>query len=218
MTGPLLQESGAVVSVVGYPVAFDADRQLRFADIRIDAGAAYWPFVRLALARFQPKSVDGAHLSPIVRADFIQLPPDRVAEIAVNPASVHLKVTGPFYFMSEVTQTVGSRLSTMGGSPGSNGMSEIEAVIEERGAADDPTNELVWKPIGATRTMLFQNPASPGEWEGDVPLTVPLVPGLFRLTLKEFEWYRTDDATSFDAPRELIRVARRMVYADVFAL
>ena len=68
-------------------------------------------------------------------------------------------------------------------------MSEIEAVIEERDAADDPTNELVWKPIGATRTMLFQNPASPGEWEGDVPLTVPLVPGLFRLTLKEFEWY-----------------------------
>jgi hypothetical protein len=174
--------------------------------------------VRLALARFQPKSVDGAHLSPIVRADFIQLPPDREAEIAVNPASVHLKVTGPFYFMSEVTLTIGSKLPTMGGSPGSNGMSEIEAVIEERGAADDPTNELVWKPIEATRTLLFQNPASPGVWEGDVPLTVPLVPGLFRLTLKEFEWYRTDDAVSFDAPRELMRVARRVVYADVFAL
>lgn len=39
-----------------------------------------------------------------------------------------------------------------------------------------------------------------------------------RLTLREFEWYRTDDAISQDAPRTQIRVARRLVYADVFAL
>ena len=51
-----------------------------------------------------------------------------------------------------------------------------------------------------------------------MPLTGPLTPGLFRLTLKEFEWFRTDDAVSSDPPREQIRVARRVVYADVFAL
>ncbi len=99
---PLLAESSANVSVVGYPVKFDAARRLRFADIRINTDDAYWPFVRLALARFQPKSVDGAHLSRVVRADFIQLPPRRQAEITINPGVMHLKVGGPVYVNSEV--------------------------------------------------------------------------------------------------------------------
>ena len=96
-------------------------------------------------------------------------------------------------------------------------MSEIEAVIEERDAADDPADELSWRPIDATRVLLIQNPATRGEWEGDVPFATPLAPGLMRLTLKEFEWYRTDDAIS-DAQRTQLRVARRLVYADVFSL
>jgi hypothetical protein len=67
-------------------------------------------------------------------------------------------------------------------------------------------------------SRVFQNPATPGVWEGDVPLTAPLAPALFRLTVKELEWFRTDDASSKDAPRQQIRVARHVVYADVFAL
>lgn len=217
-TGTLLQEDkNANVTVVGYEVNFDDERRLWFADIRIETGNAYWPFVRLALARFQPKSVDGAHISQIVRADFIQLPPDRLAEINVTGPTVHLRVTGPTYFRSEVTNTVGD-IPFFSGSPTSNGLSEIEAVIEERDAADDPANELSWRPIDTTRVLLVQNPATPGEWEGDVPFTTPLVPGVMRLTLKEFEWYRTDDAISQDAPRTQIRLGRRLVYADVFAL
>ena len=143
---------------------------------------------------------------------------ERLAEISVSGPLVHLKVTGPTYFRSEVIDTIGTSLSVFSGSPASNGLSEIEAVIEERSAADDPANELSWKPIDATRILPVQNPATPGEWEGDVPLTSPLASGLMRLTLKEFEWYRTDDAISQDAPRTQIRIARRLVYADVFAL
>jgi hypothetical protein len=214
----LAEDPQAVVGVVGYKVSFDPERRLWFADIRIETGETYWPFVRLALARFQPKSVAGAHLSKIVRADFIQLPPERLAEISVSAAQVHVVVKGPVYLRSEVTETIGNNLSSFGGSPTSNGLSEIEAVIEERNATDDPAEELSWRPIAATRVLLIQNPAVPGEWEGDVPLTVPLALGLFRLTLKEFEWYRTDDAVSQEAPRTQIRVGRRLVYADVFSL
>jgi hypothetical protein len=213
-----LQEHPAKVSVAGYTVNSDPVRGLRFADIRIDTADAYWPFVRLALARFQPHSIDDAHLSPVFRADFIQLPPQRDAEIVVGAAAIHLKVGGPVYLDSEVISTVGQRLPGFGGSPGSNGLSEIEAVIERRDPADDPTNELSWKPIEATRAVFFQNPLTPGRWEGDVTPTVPLAPGLFRLTLKEMEWFRTDDADSTEPPRDRIRVARRVVYADAFAL
>jgi hypothetical protein len=213
-----LAENPATVSVAGYAVDFDPVRNLRFADIRIETAAAYWPFVRLALARFQPNSIDGAELSRVFQADFIQLPPQRDAEIVVGPAAIHLKAEGPVHVGSEVTDTVGLRLPSLGGSPASNGLSEIEAVIESRDPADDPENELSWKPIEATRAVFFQDPAVPGKWEGDVPLTGPLAAGLFRLTLKELEWFRTDDADSTEPPREQIRVARRVVYADVFAL
>jgi hypothetical protein len=213
-----LEENPAKVSVAGYPVNFDPVRKLRFADIRIETANAYWPFVRLALARFQPNSIGGAHLSPVFRAGFIQLPPSREAEISVGAAAVHLKVTGPVYLGSETIGTVGRRLQNFGGSPGSNGLSEIEAVIESRDPADDPANELAWKPIDATRALFFQDPTAPGVWEGDVTLTVPLAPGLFRLALKELEWFRTDDAGSADPRSDQVRVARRVAYADVFAL
>ena len=219
MPGKLLAEDPqSLITVIGYKVNFDPERRLWFADIRIDTGEAYWPFVRLALARFQRQSVDGAHLSKIVRTDFIQLPPERHAEISVAAAKINVKVKGPVYIRSEVTETIGNALPTFGGSPTSNGLSEIEAVIEERGATDDPADELSWRPIDATRVLLTQNPAVLGEWEGDITPTTPIVPGLFRVALKEFEWFRTDDAVSQDAPRPQIRVARRLVYADVFAL
>jgi hypothetical protein len=213
-----LEENAAKVSVAGYTVNYDPARELRFADIRIETADAYWPFVRLALARFQPNSIDGAHLSRVFRASFIQLPPRRDAEITVVAAAIHLKVAGPVYAGSEVTETIGDRLSAFGGSLSSNGLSEIEAVIEQRDAADDPANELSWKLIEATRTVFFQNPAALGVWEGDVTLTTPLAPGLSRLTVKELEWFRTDDADSREPRRDQIRVARRVVYADAFAL
>jgi hypothetical protein len=56
-----------------HDVFFDEERELWYADIEIDMGRAYWPFVRLALARFQPTSVEGAHLSDVVLADVMQL-------------------------------------------------------------------------------------------------------------------------------------------------
>jgi hypothetical protein len=205
-----------VVTVAGYPPSFDAERNLWYADLLIDTGDAYWPFVRLALARYQPESVPNAHLSRVVQTDFVQVPPRREAEISIAEPTVHVKVSGPVYTGSEVIRTIGDHLDALGGSPGSNGLSEIDAVVELRDPGDDPANELAWKPIEATRIRFFQNPAKPGAWEGDVTLDRPLAPGLFRLTLQEFEWFRTDDAEG--AGRTEVRVARRMVYADVFAL
>lgn len=43
----------------------------------VGAGAAYWPFVRLALARYQPCSTQGAHLSEVALAEVMQLAADR---------------------------------------------------------------------------------------------------------------------------------------------
>ena len=222
--GLALEENAQPVLAAGYVPVFDHERQLWRVDVHIDTGSAYWPFVRLALARFQPKSVDGAHLSRVVRSDFIQLPPARHTKINVSGLKIHVAVDGPAYVDSELIETVGAILPALGGSLGSNGLSEVEATIEQRDPAGNATNELAWKPVDATRVVLFQNPAVPGKWEGDVTSTVPLSPGLFRLTVRELEWFRTDDAPSLTGPRpgiparDQVRVARRIVFADVFAL
>ena len=82
----------AKVSVAGHEVYFDTDRMLWYSDIEIDNGDSYYPFVRLALARYQPHSLAGAHLSRIVVADFMQLAPDRTAVLEVGQGAATLTV------------------------------------------------------------------------------------------------------------------------------
>jgi hypothetical protein len=72
-----IADAGARVAIAPHDVFYDNERQLWFCDIEINFGTAYFPFVRLALARYQPASVTGAHLSNVVLADFMQLVPDR---------------------------------------------------------------------------------------------------------------------------------------------
>lgn len=68
-------------NVAAYPVHFDEDRQQWFCDLSIDPRSMYFPFVRLALARYQPYSVkkeqEDVCLSPVVLSTFVQLVPER---------------------------------------------------------------------------------------------------------------------------------------------
>lgn len=73
------------VDLAAYTVAYDRERRLWYADIEIDAGPTYFPFVRLALSRYQPKSISGLELSPVVVADVAQLTADRVATLLFDP-------------------------------------------------------------------------------------------------------------------------------------
>ena len=66
-----------LVDVASHDVSYDEERQLWYSDIEVTWGASYYPFIRLALARYQPVSVIGAHLSHIVLADFMPLAADR---------------------------------------------------------------------------------------------------------------------------------------------
>ena len=86
--------SAARVVVAAHEVSWSPERKLWYCDIEIDAGNAYFPFVRLALARYQPHSVDGAHLSRVIMTDFIQLAPDRTAELKLSGNSVGITVNG----------------------------------------------------------------------------------------------------------------------------
>jgi hypothetical protein len=83
-----------LVDVVGFDVEWDESEGKWFADIEIDTGAAYFPFIRFSFCRFQPDSIDDAHLSPAVPLDFIQVLPDRVATIKRNDDSFTVTLSG----------------------------------------------------------------------------------------------------------------------------
>lgn len=74
---PRSTRPSAVIEVAPHDVFYDPDRALWYCDITIDTGPSYFPFIRLALARYQPTSCPGAWLSNIVLADMMALTADR---------------------------------------------------------------------------------------------------------------------------------------------
>lgn len=82
------------VLVVGHRVHWDAERGLWYADIELDAGATYMPFVRLALVRYQPNALEGAKISNVVLSEFAQLLPRRRATCRRNGAALTVKLHG----------------------------------------------------------------------------------------------------------------------------
>lgn len=88
------------VEIAPHDVFYDEERQLWYCDIEVNWGTAYYPFIRLALARYQPVSVSypptDAYLSHIVLADFMPLVPDRWLNVTQTrePRTKHVRVFG----------------------------------------------------------------------------------------------------------------------------
>ena len=90
-TVKLSEIENTFVTVVGFNVEWDGSRRLWYCDLDLDSADAYNPFIRLALARFQPNSrqVRGdldfrfgreLRLSPVVLADLVQTAPNRAPD------------------------------------------------------------------------------------------------------------------------------------------
>ena len=86
------------VEIAPHDVFYSPERRLWYCDIEVDQGATYYPFIRLALARYQPASIPGAHLSNIVLADFMTLAADRWLNVTrTDTRSCHVSVYGNRY-------------------------------------------------------------------------------------------------------------------------
>lgn len=74
--------------VLGFPVKFDAERKLWYADLIIDPKERYFPFVKLMLTRYQEHSLRISNsdvcLSPVVETDFVQLVPERKVQLVIE--------------------------------------------------------------------------------------------------------------------------------------
>lgn len=90
-----LPDGGGQVSVAAHRVYWSPERLLWYCDIEISTGRSYMPFVRLALARYQPNALTDAKLSPVVLADFAQLLPHRRAVLQRTAGRVTVSLHGP---------------------------------------------------------------------------------------------------------------------------
>lgn len=90
------EDPSAKVSIVAYDVKYDLERQLYYADIMMDIKSAYYPFVRFALSRYQRHSLrkNGTDccLSPIVQADYIQVPAPRYTALKFEGSKTNIMV------------------------------------------------------------------------------------------------------------------------------
>jgi hypothetical protein len=191
---------GVTFEIAPHDVGYDHDRQLWYCDILVDPGPAYTPFIRLALARYHPNSVEGTHLSPVVLADFAQLSPDRyvsVSPVQDNPNARRVTVSGY-------------------GHSGSSLQAELDFVhfpapienlihisLEKLLAGADP--DLEWQAISTSITVEEKvQPFIPILWQGTVNLPAsPAEDEKYRIVIREYERIAAD-----------IGFGKRLVYVE----
>ncbi len=169
----------AKVDVVGYRPKFDQERNLWYCDILLEPDTAYFPMVRLALARFQPISVEGAHISPVVLADFIQVAPHREVRYDATKmdedGTLSVEVAGPTYLYRQLE---------------TRGMSQMILRLEQRSAVG-AEDELGWEPISAHLMRSREFSPERTVWELTVQTPLPR-PKPMRVVVLEVERYQAD--------------------------
>jgi hypothetical protein len=220
--GLTLEELPHTVAVVvaAHDVYYDRGRKLWYCDIEIDAGDTYFPFARLALARYQAHSVTNAHLSRVVMTDFIQLAPDRTAEVMLTPAAAQVKVEGfsgrnTLANVSPIPQIVIDVGLTQTPRPNTT-----MRVALQRRVAGVP-GDLGWQTVGAETTLTASHSGYHVTWTGQVALPAgALDSDQYRLFVAEVETFFRDlipgDPMISTSPLDFVR--ERVVYADTFEL
>jgi len=169
-----LAELDAEVDVVGYEPEFDPQRKLWFCDILLDPKFTYFPMVRLALVRYQPHSLKGAHISNVALTDFVQVVPHRdVRYDTTDLNKVKISVEGP------------------APAPATSFMVRIEEKSDV-GAGD----ELGWTPFAMNPLRVTNSDPKSTMWEGLI--STGGRPSPLRIVVLEAEFHRVDGAGATD--------------------
>ncbi len=106
-----LPEANRTMEIAAHRVHYDFHRRLWYADIEIEAGPSYAPFVRLALVRVQPHAVGDCALSAVVHTQYAQLLPTRELHLdrAGNIYSLQVYGQAPEYGSASARGELGGR-------------------------------------------------------------------------------------------------------------
>lgn len=215
-TLPLVDVAGRPSAwVLGYQPEFSPKRNMWFVDVAFDPATAFWPFVRLAVARYQPSSLPGLHLGPVNICDFAQLAPERAATLT-RPDDRHARVV--------VTGPIGLP-QTPRGETAPRSFADIVAasrVMRARLERHDASvgTDLGWVTV-ALQVLPILSAAGPiVSWSGqlELPQSIPArTPGndpVWRVTVEEWERLPADPPAAGAAGG----FEQRIVYADHFPL
>ena len=214
---------GKLVDVVGYQPEFNEERKLWFCDVQFNPNhlQAYYPFVRMALCRYQPFSIPGsdAFLSRVVMTDFMQLVPTRTLKVSYTP----------------VENTISIALQLKGFAPHSTRKIELSGkfiqvrtnpvTVSMEKHDDTIPGELGWKPEGEP-TVVAGLPDPQDQylmvWKTILGLSLAMWTqrSNYRLVIKEYEFFDADGQIVMkDGEYEVNKAqAGRVVYTDIINL
>ena len=203
-TGTGLQLDGAarLFDVAGHAVHFDKTKNAWYCDVVLDETETYAPFIRLALARYQPHSISGTELSRVVLADFAQLTPDRSVVVTREPFDLRTL-----------------RVVIAGLAPEAPNRNRIDIRVQKRAVASQ-SEELGWQDAAASDVSITpQNPSPSGPdaalWYGTITFTNDPQPNEYRLLIAEFELIPSDFDLILLAQREGVTVREIQARFDV---
>ncbi|GAA5016509.1 hypothetical protein GCM10023258_02130 [Terrabacter aeriphilus] len=242
---PLLDVQGTPSArVFGYVPEYDAAARRWFVDVALEDGPSLWPFIRLAVARWQPRSLPTCELSPTALTSWVQPLPTRWLTVSRRDGrEVQATLTGTVAFL---------RRSRAGGalpgeeltadSPTGDGallaarLQESRTVTISLQHKETGAGDLDWQTsttrriqavaldqasLRATWTGSLLLPAEPGTEVGDAagvpPVATPGGSTQWRMLVEEHELLDADDPRTQDQNAEPIRLPR-LVYADTIAL
>ena len=228
--GLRIPEARATLAVAGHAVGYDRARRLWYCDLTVDTGDTYTPFVRLALARYQPYSIAGMELSHVVLCDCVQLAPDRAAIMTADP-----------YHPRSLTVTVS------GPTPTQPRRTYVDVSVQQRIAG--MRSDLAWEATPAAvaqvardETALPDQASGATAWHGTITFARDIAPGQFRLVVQEYEIVDSDESDQqpvsvraapsvgvagavaggqhdvLAAMEDIAPTASRLIYADIIEL
>ncbi|MFK4066792.1 hypothetical protein [Streptomyces sp. NPDC029674] len=222
LTGMRLAESPdsapVAVDAVAFAPTYHPERRLWYADIDVDfadaraAGTTYFPYVRLALARYQPYSVDPLHLSKVERAEFAQLVPPRSVTGRREGDLLTVRLTGPATY---------NELGELGGTGAVAAAASRRVVVSVQSRANLQSDEMDWRQVGTPVELTYRPDGGAFAWSGGITAPVGQLLTSYRLLVQEYELYRTDQDTATDTVTvngTALPAARRLVHADYFGL
>ena len=219
-----LAEMDAEVDLVRYRVGssnaagaisgFDEERDMYFVDINIEAADAYRPFVRLALARYQPSSVGELNLSPVALVDVVQLEPDRTATVAINGSgakqTASVTLSGRSYISNE-----------LGAGPG-KAVAILEQYDGPTGPKANPALSAAWSEVRRVTLNGRINASGQATWTGRLTVPGSRPRGRYRIVFEQFELMRTDGlatpTASLSASQKADATGERLVHQDIVSI
>ncbi|PGU27139.1 hypothetical protein [Bacillus thuringiensis] len=197
------------VKVVCFEVKWDSERKMWYCDLELDTGNAYYPFIRLALVRFQPNSLispTDLRISPVVLAGNVQTAPDRSLTVTrdQNQFNVYnVSVSGVTYSAKKLnvpTDTVAPSTSLM-------------SIQVQRQLSQIEDETIGWEDVPNLDEIVV-HPGSPDAngvvtWEGQVAIPEENQWYPLRLVVKEIDVFYGAQPTE---------TYQRIVYMDIILL